>query len=102
VSGDDVSLKGLGGLNTSKFGTNEGFGQTVENHSQIVINRGAFNHNDNAFIAQNLVHELFHAAGIDRGSSPKGSGFLGFFRPNDLAPDVKWSDIDKHCASNVK
>jgi hypothetical protein len=45
---------------------------------------------------------MFHAAGIDRGSSPKGRGFLGLFRPNDLAPEVQWGDIDKHCASAVK
>jgi hypothetical protein len=102
VSNDQVSVQGLGGLNTSKFGSDDGFGQTVENHTQVVINRVAFLHNDNAFLAQNLVHEMFHAAGIDKGSSPKGSGLLNLFRPNDLAPEGQWSDIDKHFASEIK
>jgi hypothetical protein len=44
---------------------------------------------------------LFHAAGL-HGSSPTGSGFLGLFRPNDLNPEVKWADINKHCAQHVK
>jgi hypothetical protein len=69
------------------------------------MNRNFFDNNNNASIAQELMHEMFHAAGMHRGSSPKGTGFLGMFRPNDLYPEVQYNDpngIWGHCANGVK
>jgi len=103
----DVPLKGLEGLNTSDqgpFNDRSGFGQTLGRgtpNPQVVIDRYAFKHLNNSGIASELIHEMFHAAGL-RGSSPKGSGFLGLGRPNDLNPEVQWSDIGKHCGRYVK
>ena len=103
----EVSLGRLGGLNTTDngpFNDGSGFGQTLSggtSNPQVVINRYAFKHLNNLGIATELIHEMFHAAGL-RGSQPKGSGFLGLFRPNDLNPEVKWADIEKHCGRYIK
>jgi RHS repeat-associated protein len=102
LSGDKVSLEGLKGLNTSKFGVGESFGQTLFGGSgspQVVINRSAFDSLNNPGIVKELIHEMFHAAGL-HGSDPKGTGFLGLFTPNDLNPEVQWSDIKQNCVDN--
>ena len=95
---DRVSLKGLEGLHTNKFGWNEGFGETLFGGSanpQIVINRSVLDNKNDPELAVQLIHELFHAAGFHQGSDPKLPGIFG--TPNDLNPEVKWPDIQKNC-----
>ena len=102
LSTDQVSLEGLKGLNTSQFGVGEGFGQTLyggTGKAQVVINRSAFDNLNNSGIVKEVIHEMFHAAGL-HGSDPKGSGILGLQTPNDLNPEVQWGDIQKNCVDN--
>jgi len=98
VAGDNVSLKGLEGLATDRFGdmgvnAQALFGGTA--HPQIVINRYTLHTHTNSELAEDLVHEMFHAAGLHASKS------VGFWHPTDL-PQVPWSEIQKHCAGRVK
>ena len=103
--GDSASLKGLEGLHTSTFGNREGFGETLFGgtaNPQVVMNRSYFDNNNNDSIAEDVIHEMFHGAGLHRGSAPKRGGFL---RPNDLYPEVQNDDANGiwgHCAKGVK
>lgn len=109
VSGDDLSLDSLPTkptpLNTSAFGVRgDAVAQTLgrgTSNVQIVFNRSAFDAFDNDRLAEEVIHEMFHAAGL-RGSAPSGTGFLGLRRANDLNPEVQWDDIRKHCGRYVK
>jgi RHS repeat-associated protein len=94
---DRVSLNGLEGLHTNKFGTGEGFGETLFGGSpspQIVINRSVLDDLNDPDLAVQLIHELFHAAGFHQGSNPSYP-IIG--RNNDQNPEVKWKDIEKNC-----
>jgi hypothetical protein len=94
---DRVSLKGLEGLHTNKFGAGEGFGETLFGGSaspQIVINRSVLDDLNDPELAVQLIHELFHAAGFHQGSNPSNP-IIG--RRNDQNPEVKWKDIEKNC-----
>lgn len=92
-----VSLKGLEGLHTNKFGVDEGFGETLfggSAHPQIVINRQVLDYKNDPELAVQLIHELSHAAGLHQGSDPRHP-IIG--RANDQYPEVKWGDIEKNC-----
>lgn len=64
-------------------------------HRQIVCNRYAFHTHNNSQLAEDLIHEMFHAAGLHASES------VGFWHPTDL-PQIPWSEIQKHCAGRVK
>jgi hypothetical protein len=87
-------------FNPAKFGKDDSFGQTLGRGAspEIVINRLSFNGFDNRGVAAEMLHELFHAAGL-HGSDPYKSLF---FRNNDLRPEVTWEEIEKNCAARIK
>ena len=60
--------------------------------------RSAFDELNNPEIVEQVIHEMFHGAGL-HGSQPYRSNF---WRNNDLNPEVQWADIKKNCVTNFK